>query len=286
LFWAVVGDTGLFGSSLVERLAENGEPHIGLNRSNFAVDDPRDLADRIQNLASEPVDFVVNAIGYTSVDMAESNPQTSQYLNVEVPTMLSSAALHLGSQFIHISTDYVFDGELRAPYGIEDSPNPQTEYGRSKILGEQAVQESGADYQIFRTAWLYGANGGCFPKTVKRLLGQEGHMKVVQDQFGQPTWAKDLADLVIAHSKLTPELRPRLVHATASGRTSWFEFAREIANSLGYDADGVITPVSSEDFPAAARRPKYSVLDNQNLTGLVIGDWRERWQEAASEVLA
>jgi dTDP-4-dehydrorhamnose reductase len=111
-------------------------------------------------------------------------------------------------------------------------------------------------------------------------------MKVVADQIGQPTWTVDLAKLIIAHSKLDQASRPRIVHGTASGQASWFDFACEIALSIGYDSSKAVQPISTADYPTLAKRPAYSVLDNQNETGLVIGHWRERWQEAAGEVLA
>jgi dTDP-4-dehydrorhamnose reductase len=148
-----------------------------------------------------------------------------------------------------------------------------------------AVQESGADYQIFRTAWLYGANGPCFPKTVKKMLADSGLIKVVADQIGQPTWTNDLAMLILAHSKSDASTRPRTIHATASGQASWFEFAEEIARTLGYNPKEVIQAITTVDHPKPAKRPAFSVLDNQNETGLAIGDWRQRWKEAATLVL-
>jgi dTDP-4-dehydrorhamnose reductase len=121
---------------------------------------------------------------------------------------------------------------------------------------------------------------------VQRVLGQAGSIKIVADQIGQPTWTLDLAKLIIAHSKLDQAARPRIVHGTASGQASWFAFASEIATSVGYDPEKVVQPISTVDYPTPAKRPAYSVLDNQNETGLVIGNWRERWQEAAGLVLA
>jgi dTDP-4-dehydrorhamnose reductase len=153
-------------------------------------------------------------------------------------------------------------------------------------LGEIAVQESGADYQIFRTAWLYGENGHCFPRTVAKILHEKGQMSVVSDQAGQPTWTKDLAKLIIAHQELGSGIRQGIVHATSSGSCSWFEFASEVALSLGFEPKEVIAPISTAEYPTPAKRPAYSVLNNQNETGLVIGDWRERWRLAAGLVLA
>ena len=280
----VVGSTGMLGSEFEQELPRSGQKVIGFNRSNIDLNQsPSELAHQISSQGQ--FDVFVNCVAYTAVDKAESEPDLAILVNGDHAGKLALAAKELGARFIHISTDYVFDGTSSAPYKTTDTPNPQSAYGRSKLAGETAVQESGADYQIFRTAWLYGANGNCFPKTVARVLNEKGQMKVVKDQVGQPTWTKDLAELIIAHQGVDSSLRPRIVHATASGSCSWYEFACEIALSLGYNPDQVIIPITTSDYPTPAKRPAYSVLDNQNETGLVIGDWRERWREAAPLVL-
>jgi dTDP-4-dehydrorhamnose reductase len=275
----------MLGSDLERELLSSGHKAIGFNRSNLYLSkSPSELADYFSSQGQ--FDVLVNCAAYTAVDKAESEPDQAMLVNGEYAGKLALVAKELGSRFVHISTDYVFDGSSDTPYQPEHKTNPQSIYGRSKLAGEIAVQESGADYQIFRTAWLYGSNGPCFPKTVQRVLGQAGSMKVVADQIGQPTWTLDLAKLIIAHSKLDQAARPRIVHGTASGQASWFAFASVIATSLGYDPEKVVQPISTVDYPTPAKRPAYSVLDNQNETGLVIGNWRERWQEAAGLVLA
>lgn len=285
MLWGVLGNNGMLGSELQQELVRQGQKVIGFNRSNLDLSkSPSDLAAQISS--PDSFDVLVNAIAHTAVDKAESELNEAMAVNVEYAGKLADVARELGSRFVHISTDYVFDGTSKTPYKPTDKPNPQSAYGRSKLAGEIAVQESGADYQIFRTAWLYGANGNCFPRTVAKVLKENGQMKVVADQIGQPTWTKDLAELIIAHQDVDPDMRPRIVHATASGSCSWYEFACEIAISLGYDPEQVIIPITTAEYPTPANRPAYSVLDNQNETGLVIGDWRERWKEAAAEELA
>jgi dTDP-4-dehydrorhamnose reductase len=285
MLWGVLGNTGLFGSDLEKSLFDAGEEAVGLSRSNLDLD--QSVSDLASNISSHgQFDILVNCVAYTAVDKTESDPDQAMLINGEYAGKLALVAKELGARFVHISTDYVFDGSSDIPYQPEHKPNPQSAYGRSKLAGDVAVQESGADYQIFRTAWLYGANGPCFPKTVQRVLGQAGSIKVVADQIGQPTWTVDLAKLIITHSELDEAARPRIVHGTASGQTSWFDFASEIARSLGFDQEKVVQPITTADYPTPAKRPAFSVLANQNETGLVIGDWRERWQEAASEVLA
>jgi dTDP-4-dehydrorhamnose reductase len=284
LLWGVIGNNGMLGSDLEQELLSAGHKVIGLNRSNLDLSNsPTELANQIASQGQ--FDVLVNAVAYTAVDKAESEPEEAMLVNGDYAGKLALVAKEIGARFVHISTDYVFDGTSNNPYKTEDSTNPQSAYGRSKLAGEIAVQESGADYQIFRTAWLYGANGSCFPMTVQKVLGQAGSINVVADQIGQPTWTLDLAKLIIAHSKLEQGARPRIVHGTSSGKASWFDFASEIATSLGYDPEKVVQPITTAEYPTPARRPTFSVLDNQNETGLVIGDWQERWQEAAAEVL-
>jgi dTDP-4-dehydrorhamnose reductase len=144
-------------------------------------------------------------------------------------------------------------------------------------LGENLISESAANYTIFRTAWLYGKHGRCFPKVMFEKASKSEPLRVVNDQFGQPTWTKDLALQVLAYSDLVDA--PKVVHAVSSGETNWFEFAKEIVG------DYPIEPVSSSEFVTPAKRPGYSVLDNSSDVVTPIGDWRERWQVAKSKVL-
>jgi dTDP-4-dehydrorhamnose reductase len=285
LLWGVLGNTGMLGSEFEQKLLESGHSFVGFNRSNLNLDStPSELSSRISSFGQ--FDVLVNAIAYTAVDRAESEPNKALLANEDCAGKLALVAKQLGSRFVHVSTDYVFDGTSTVPYKTTDTPNPQSAYGRSKLAGEVAVQRTGADYQIFRTAWLYGVHGKCFPKTVARFLKEQGQKKVVADQIGQPTWTRDLSELIITHQDIDENLRPRMVHATASGSGSWYEFAREIASSLCYEPDELIFPITTAEYPTPAKRPAYSVLDNQNETGLAIGDWRERWREAAPLVLA
>ena len=287
----MIGNTGLLGSDTQKALFAAGEQVVGFNRSNLDLELPSlDIATQISKLTTQEFggspSVLVNAVAYTAVDSAESDLQELVRVNVEYARKLAEVSKHLGSRFVHVSTDFVFDGSSKFPYGITDPTNPESAYGKSKLSGEIAVQESGADYQIFRTAWLYGENGNCFPKTVARVLREKGLMNVVGDQIGQPTWSKDLAELIIAHNDVDSKNRPRIVHGTASGSSSWYEFAREVAESLGYNPEKVVIPITTAEYPTAAKRPFYSVLNNQNATGLVIDDWRRRWRVAAPLVLS
>ncbi len=275
---AVVGSSGMFGSEMLSLLESRGVDAKGFKRGNLNLDQPPEsLA-----LSLRGFDAVINSVAFTSVDKAETEIYEANTVNGLYAGFLAQASKIARARFIHISTDYVFDGLSSIPYEVDEATNPQTAYGRSKALGEQLVAESGADYSILRTAWLYGASGRCFPKVMAELLKKNGSVKVVDDQIGQPTWTRDLAELVLQVIQF--EDMPRIVHATASGQTSWAGFAKEVAASIGMSVDSVVE-ISSEEFPTAAPRPAWSVLDNSSDVLKPIGNWRERWHVAAPEVL-
>jgi dTDP-4-dehydrorhamnose reductase len=271
--FAVIGSQGMFGSEMVLFLQSQGQHVEGLNRETLNLDSS------VEELTARLIGFdhLVNAVGYTAVDKAEAEPRLAKRVNGEYPEKLAIVSKNLGAKFYHISTDYVFDGLSTTPYETNHPRNPQGAYGRSKAIGEELVEESGADYIIFRTAWLYGAHGRCFPKVMHEKAAKGERLRVVNDQFGQPTWTKDLAAQIFAFSKLSTQ--PRIVHAVASGKASWFEFAKEVVG------DYEVEPVSTDEFVTAAKRPAFSVLDNSSQLVEPIGDWRDRWKIAKTEVL-
>jgi len=278
--WAVIGDRGMFGADLVEQLQLAGQNFKGFNRENL------DLSKEVDSLAEQirSADIIVNAVGYTAVDRAESEPDAARIVNAVYAQKLALVAKKLGARYFHISTDYVFDGISSKPYGVNAATNPQTSYGKSKLLGEQLVLESGADCVVFRTSWLFGMSGDCFPKQIARQLKDKGAASVIHDQIGSPTWTKDLAEVVIQHG--AHNFNERIVHASAAGSVSWFGFAREIAQSMPNGDQYFIGSVATEEFEAIAKRPAFSVLDNSETKGPVIGPWNERWHVAAAEILA
>jgi dTDP-4-dehydrorhamnose reductase len=271
--FAVIGNRGMLGSEMMLVLADQGHEVLGLNRETL------DLADSIESIARqlESIDAVVNAVAYTAVDKAESEIDLANLVNGDYAGKLARASKIVGAKFLHLSTDYVFDGESEIPYAPDAIPNPQGAYGRSKLLGEKLVEESGANYTIFRTAWLYGAHGRCFPKVMHEKASKGDPLRVVNDQFGQPTWTKDLAEQILSYAQL--DNSPAIVHCVSSGKASWFDFATEIVGAYP------IEPVSSREFVTAARRPKYSVLDNSSDLVAPIADWKERWLVAKNDVL-
>ena len=271
--FAVIGNRGMFGSEMMLVLADRGHEVLGLNRETLNLDDS------IESIARqlESFDVVVNAVAYTAVDKAESEIELANLVNGDYAGKLARASKIVGAKFLHLSTDYVFDGNSEIPYKTNAIPKPQGAYGRSKLLGEKLVEESGANYTIFRTAWLYGAHGRCFPKVMHQKALQGDTLRVVNDQFGQPTWTKDLAEQILSYAEL--EKSPAIVHSVSSGRASWFDFATEIVGEYQ------IEPVSSSEFVTAAKRPTYSVLDNSSSLVTPIGDWKDRWLAAKGDVL-
>jgi dTDP-4-dehydrorhamnose reductase len=271
--FAVMGDRGMFGTEMVQFLNSRHKQVTGFNRNSV------DLNSHVNQLAKQldGFDVIINAIAYTAVDKAESELELANLINGEYVGKLSQVAKTVGAKFMHISTDYVFDGSDNTPYLTNAPTKPKSAYGSSKLLGENLVAESGANYTIFRTAWLYGKYGRCFPKIMFEKASKKELLRVVNDQYGQPTWTKDLAEQVSAFAELNDA--PEIVHAVSSGKTTWFEFAQEIVG------DHPIEPVSSLEFVTAAKRPTYSVLDNSSALVEPIGDWRERWQVARTDVL-
>jgi len=271
--FAVVGDQGMFGKDMFSLLDSSGRGVTGFNRDSIDLDDSEDQLARVLS----EFDVVINAVAYTAVDKAEAELDLAMKVNGEYAGKLARVAAMTSANFMHISTDYVFDGERVGPYETSSETNPRSSYGRSKLRGEQLVGDSGATFTIFRTAWLYGQHGKCFPKTIFEKSIRNHRIRVVNDQFGQPTWTKDLAQQVLSFSLL--ENAPHMVHAVASGETSWFEFAREVVGEYPVEA------VSSDEFVTAAKRPRNSVLDNSSTVIDPIGGWRERWRVARSEVI-
>jgi dTDP-4-dehydrorhamnose reductase len=277
--FAVIGDKGMFGQEMRRYLEAGGHKVSGFNRTNLNLtNSPQLLMEAIG-----PVDVLINAVAYTFVDEAEVNESLANRVNGEYAGKLAEVAFLAGAKFMHISTDYVFPGNTRFPIGVTTPADPINAYGRSKLLGEKLVAESGARYQIFRTAWLYGSSGSCFPKAIALKCRKESFVNVVNDQFGQPTWTRDLSAVIHAHS--FGDFEEPIVHAVASGEASWYDFAVAVTASMDRNTETKFIAISSQDLNLAAKRPAYSILSNTETQGPIIGDWRERWKVASSDVL-
>ncbi|QGQ18889.1 dTDP-4-dehydrorhamnose reductase [Cellulomonas sp. JZ18] len=279
--WLVVGAAGMLGQDVVARLHELGEDVRGVTRDDVDVTVPAAVDAVVRD-----VDVVVNCTAYTAVDAAETDESTAFAVNAVGPALLARAAARAGARLVHPSTDYVFDGTATAPYDEAHPPAPRSAYGRTKAAGEWAVRAHCADHLVVRVAWLYGAHGSCFPRTIARAAAERGSLDVVADQVGQPTWTVDVADLV--HRLVRAGAPSGTYHGTSAGSTSWFEFARAVVEAAGMDPS-LVQPTTSEAYVRPAPRPAYSVLGHDALgaAGVTpIGDWRERWRAAAPAVLA
>lgn len=282
--WTVTGAAGMLGQDLVAELQACGHEVTALDVPELDILD----AEAVMRALGTPglTDVVVNCAAWTQVDSAEENEARAFRLNAVGPQNVAAACASSGARLVHISTDYVFAGNGHHPYREDDRLDPLGAYGRTKAAGEWAVQASGADYLIVRSAWLYGKTGNPFPKVIARLLSEKGGVKVVTDQVGQPTWTKDLARLII--DLVQTKAPTGVYHGTASGQGSWFDFSQEVAISMGLDAS-LVGETTSEAFQRPAPRPAYSVLAHDALRAIgikPIGDWRERWHEAAPVILA
>jgi dTDP-4-dehydrorhamnose reductase len=278
----VTGAHGMLGTDVCKTLSDHGIEHTAVGRDDL------DLMDQDAVVAAvSGHEIVVNCAAWTAVDLAETQSQQAFDINATAAGFVARAAHVHSARVIQVSTDYVFGGAARSPYP-EDAPlRPRSVYGRTKAAGEWAVRaEAPGHHFVLRTGWLYGASGSCFPRTIARAARDRGTVDVVDDQFGQPTWTRDVADLMVRLVKA--DAPTGTWHATSSGETSWWGFAREVVSSTGLSAE-VVKPTRSTAFKRPAARPAYSVLGHDRLVQHdiePIGPWQERWALAASEVLA
>lgn len=264
----------------MEVIAEAGHEPVGMDLPVIDITDPDSVA---AALATVQPHVVVNAAAYTAVDAAEENEALALAVNGQGPAVLAHAvAASPDTRMVHISTDYVFDGTADTPYAEDAPTNPASAYGRTKAVGEEAVlmalPERG---YVVRTAWLYGANGANFVKTMLRLAESHDTLSVVDDQRGQPTWSRDLARQIV--SLVDADAPAGVYHGTSSGETTWFDFTRAIFAGAGLDPERV-QPTTTDNFPRPAPRPAYSVLGHDKWADIGLEPIRS-WQEALDEAL-
>lgn len=241
------------------------------------------------------IDAIINCAAFTNVDAAESQPDLAETLNAKAPGNLAAAMQQTGGLLVHISTDYVFGGEpYNTPCREDQTGTPTGVYGRTKLLGEQAIAQTGCRSVILRTAWLYSEFGRNFVRTMLRLTATQPQLKVVFDQVGTPTYAGDLADAILTvltsachsgRSEDSPLLS--LYHYSNEGVCSWFDFAKTIASLAGHDACEIL-PCHSDEFPSPVRRPAYSVLDKTRFKqtfGVSIPYWTDSLRHCLSALL-
>jgi dTDP-4-dehydrorhamnose reductase len=268
----LTGRNGQVGSELAALLQPLGSV-TATDRQSLDLADAQAIQRAVRD--AKP-DVIVNAAAYTAVDRAEAEEALALRINGEAPGVLAEEARRLGALLVHYSTDYVFDGAAERPYREDDPVAPLGAYGRTKLEGEERIRASGARHLIVRTAWVYG-EGGNFVRAILRQAKQGNSLRVVNDQFGAPTWARDIAAVT---AQLIGKAAEGIVHVSAAGRTSWYDVALEVLRLARLHVD--VTPVSTAQYGARAPRPRYSVLDNGRLRTLgvpLIGDWRERLAE-------
>jgi dTDP-4-dehydrorhamnose reductase len=275
--WLVTGAAGAVGTDVVGVLSMYGEDVVGCDRAALDVTSPDSVQTTLDH--AKPA-IVVNCAAYTAVDAAEADEETAFLVNADGPDLLARWCADNGSRLVHVSTDYVFAGRASTPYDEDTPVAPRSAYGRSKAAGERAVLSSGADAFVVRTAWIYGAVGGNFVKTMTRLANEHETVRVVDDQIGSPTWSLHLArGLVALGISAAP---PGVYHCTSAGEASWFVFARAVFAELGLDPARV-EPTTTDQFPRPAPRPAYSVLSDRRwrAAGLPeMAHWRDALHEA------
>ncbi len=280
----ISGANGQLGLALTRRLRGIHEV-LALARDGFDLADAK-VCRRV--LERERPDVLLNCAAYTAVDRAESEPELAHVINAEGPGHLANSCRELGIFLIHFSTDYVFDGLATRPYVETDITAPISVYGRSKLDGETRVAASGAGHLILRLSWVYSNDGSNFYKTMLRLAQDRPLLRVVADQWGVPNYTADLADAVAcALNRPLPELRRAsgLYHVTSQGQTSWWGFADAIINGVVLQARVTVEAILTSEYPTAAQRPAYSVLDASPFYETF--GWRApSWQDGLRRCLA
>lgn len=304
----LTGKTGQVGSELLRLLPQFGQV-IAPDRRALDLLDSGNLRRMVRDIRPQ---LIVNAAGYTAVDAAENDEAAANAINADVPAVLAEEAKKIGAAIVHYSTDYVFDGSKAAPYEEADPTNPINVYGKSKLAGEQAIRTSSVPHLIFRTSWVYATHGRNFLLTILRLATEREELRIVRDQTGAPTWAREIA--VSTAKILAPVIERSSVvsafskidgtyHMTAAGETTWYEFAGMILEEAARVSRGVswfaeatkgrplvtkrIVPITTPGYPTPASRPAYSVLSNSRLIrtfGFELPDWRSQLQRTFSMV--
>jgi len=288
----LTGKSGQVGFELQRTLAPLGEI-IALDVEDLDLSSPDAIRAKVREIKPQ---IIVNAAAYTAVDRAESEPDLAMKVNGVGPGVLAEEAKRVGSLMVHYSTDYVFDGTKGEPYTETDTPNPLSAYGQSKLAGDQAIQATGASHYIFRTSWVYSARGQNFLRTMLRLGRERAELRIVNDQFGAPTWARFIAETTARILQSSPDpkqtnLNAGLYNLTASGTTSWFGFAEEIfaqaSHALGAKSPRLISIPASE-YPTPARRPYNSRLDTSKLVNtfsLAVPHWKTMLTECIGDLV-
>lgn len=291
----LTGKNGQVGFELQRALAPLGEI-VAVDMDECDLCDVAAIRALVRGVA--PL-VIVNPAAYTAVDKAEADQATAHAVNAVAPGIFGEEAKKLGALVVHYSTDYVFDGTKQSAYSEDDAPNPQSVYGKTKLTGENALRDSGADYLIFRTSWVFGAHGGNFAKTMLRLAAERENLNVVADQFGAPTSAALLADVTaqvvgIYLRQGRPGFSFGLYHLVAGGVTNWYAYAQAVvaaAIAAGRPMKArpeAIMPIPTSAYPLPAPRPANSQLSTSRLQeafGLRLPPWEEGLRHVLQQIL-
>lgn len=277
----------IFGTTgqVARELMRSGDDFecVAVGRAQVDLADAMECARVVRESAA---DVVINAAAHTAVDRAEDEPELAYAVNARAPGAMAVAAAEIDIPLLHISTDYVFDGAPGRAWREDDPTAPLGVYGKSKLAGEQAVAAAGGDHVILRTAWVFSAHGKNFVKTMLHYGATKDEMRVVADQFGAPTAARDIADTLwaITRAWMAGEGRSGVFHYTGAPRTNWAGFAEAIFARSGWENIPRVVPINSADYPTKARRPENSVLDCGKLRA-AYGIEQPDWQASLDMVL-
>lgn len=275
----LIGCKGMLGTEIARQLKNSNIDYIGTD-----IDVDITKLEVLEDFANKnpKIDWIINCSAYTAVDKAEDDKDFANLLNNIGPKNISSVAKKINAKMIHISTDYVFDGTGNIPYTEDMDVKPIGVYGQTKADGEKSVIDSGCEYYIFRTAWLYGYDGKNFVYTMLKLMESKQELSVVSDQKGTPTFAGDLANCVIKTITSKNQIPCGIYHCTDLGEITWYDFACEIfkqGKATGkLSNECKINPCSTDEFPTKAKRPAYSVLSKEKIQqalGIALPMWNE-----------
>jgi len=286
--WLVTGAGGMLGQDVLAHLVATGDDAVGLDRRSLDITDPTLVRAAVRE---HRPDIVVNCAAWTAVDDAEEHELEALWINGDGARNLAEACARAGASMLQVSTDYVFAGTATVPYGEDDPTDPLNAYGRTKLAGEAAVRATLPDTGfVIRTAWLYGAGGPNFVRTMIALERTKETVDVVDDQRGQPTWTGDLAAHLVrlGRAAVTGAAPAGVYHGTSSGEATWFDLARETFRLIGADPTRV-RPTTSAAYVRPAARPAFSVLghDGWPRAGMTpIRDWRPALADAVPVLTA
>jgi dTDP-4-dehydrorhamnose reductase len=270
----ITGSGGQLGKDLVKTFSAAGHHVFPFTKEELDITKREDIYNKL--LLTSP-DIIINAAAYTNVDKCEEDVEKAYLINGLGPYYLAAEAKKKMASLFHVSTDYVFSGDKTTPYNEQDAPHPNTIYGKSKRLGEELVLLTYKNSSIIRTSWLYGKKGKNFVNTMLNLSKEKNELKVVNDQIGSPTYAKDLSEAI--HKLMN---RPfGIYHITNSGSCSWYDFAKEILLESGEKI--TVNPITTAEYAIKTPRPHYSVLSHHELNK--VGITMRHWKEALKEYL-